>query len=125
MSSKDTELGLFRSIIQFIHYLFVREYIASFCEITDLVDGYGFIYPIIIKVTQPKKDLFIASSPTFKLSAYGKTFDEALNNIKTYIVDDYLALSKDYPSSLSKDATSLLRLYCSLFGYDVRDILKD
>jgi hypothetical protein len=125
MSTKDTELGLFRSIIQWIHYLFVREYIPSFCEVTDLVDGYEFTYSVIVKVVQSKKDLFIASCPTFKLSAYGKTFDEALNNLKSFIVDDYLTLSKGYTKGLSDEATSLLRLYCSLFGYDVNDILND
>lgn len=100
--------------------VFLQEGKSSHYEIKGLIDGYSFLYPVTIQVKELQDDeLFIAECNTLNLYAQGKTYDESIDEMKSLIVDDYLAFLEDYPDRLTDDATSILRLYCALFGKDL------
>lgn len=97
-----------------------QENTSSHYEIKDLIDGYSFLYPITLEIKELKDDgIFVAECSTLNLYAQGETYDESIDEIKSLIVDDYLAFLKDYPDRLTDDAISILRLYCALFGEDL------
>ena len=94
--------------------------VSSYCEITELVDGYKFIYPLLIKIVNLRKDqIFIAECYTFNLYSESDTYEGSLDGIKSLLVDDYLAFKKNYPDRLTNGAVSVLRLYCAFFGQDL------
>ena len=94
--------------------------VLSYCEITELSEGYNFIYPVTIKVVNLKEEqIFIAECSTFNLYSQAETYEGSLDGIKSLIVDDYLAFKEDYPDGLTDDAISVLRLYCAFFGQDL------
>ncbi|GBO52902.1 hypothetical protein APA_703 [Pseudanabaena sp. lw0831] len=100
--------------------VFHQENTSPHYEIKDLIDGYSFLYPITIEIKELQNDgIFIAECNTLNLYAQGETYDESIDEIKSLIVDDYLAFLKDYPERLTDDAISILRLYCALFGEDL------
>jgi len=94
--------------------------VPSYCEITELVDGYKFIYPIPVKIVNLRVDqIFIAECSTFNLYSQAETYEGSIDGIKSLLVDDYLAFKKNYPDGLTNDAISVLRLYCAFFGQDL------
>lgn len=96
---------------------FHQENTLSCCDIQDLVDDYSFIYPITIKLVELKDDgIFVSECSMFNLYAQGRTREEAIDEMKSLIVDDYLAFLEDYPDGLSDDAISIVKLYSVLFG---------
>jgi predicted RNase H-like HicB family nuclease len=100
--------------------VFHQENISFHYEIKDLIDGYSFLYPITIEIKELKDDgIFVSECSTLNLYAQGETYDESIDEMKSLIVDDYLAFLKDYPDRLTDDAISILRLYCALFGEDL------
>jgi len=116
IQSKTTTHSLTPKEISIFH----QESKSSHYEIKDLIDGYSFLYPITIQVKQLQDDgIFIAECNTLNLYAQGKTYNESIDEMKSLIVDDYLAFLEDYPDRLTDDATSVLRLYCALFGEDL------
>jgi len=94
--------------------------VLSDCEITELSEGYNFIYPITIKVVNLREDqIFIAECSTFNLYSHAETYEGSIDGIKSLLVDDYLAFKKNYPDGLTNNAISVLRLYCAFFDQDL------
>jgi predicted RNase H-like HicB family nuclease len=108
------------NLIQENVFLSHQENTLSHCEIQDLVDDYSFLYPIIIKLVELKDDgIFVSECSMLNLYAEGRTREEAIDDMKSLIVDDYLAFLKDYPDGLSDDAISIVKLYSVLLGKDL------
>ena len=91
----------------------------AWVEITDLVDGMKFIYPVMVKI-QIEGDYFIATCPTFDLFVTGDTYEGALQIIKEGLVDGYNVYVKQYPG-VNKSAKKLLNLYLAFFGSSLLD----
>jgi len=122
-NSKVVSFNIHKKISRQYDYEIFREsnlddfQITDLTDLTDLTNGYSFLYPVPVKITRLHNDgIFIAECSTFNLYAQGETYEDSLNEIKSLLVDDYLAFSNDYPDGLTDDAISILRLYRALFG---------
>jgi predicted RNase H-like HicB family nuclease len=127
-NSKVVSFNIPKKISRQYDYEILRESNLDDFQITDLTDltnGYSFLYPVPVKITRLHNDgIFIAECSTFNLYAQGETYEDSLNEIKSLLVDDYLAFSNDYPDGLTDDAISILRLYYALFGESLPCLIK-
>lgn len=89
---------------------------VSWVPITELVGDLKFLYPVMVKIEKCEEDLFVATCPTFNLSVFASSYEEALDDLKSSIAEDYNAYLGDYPDCLTNDAKDLLRLYCAFLG---------
>lgn len=92
---------------------------SSYIQVTELVRGFKFEFPVIVKIERIEESLFIAECPTFNISIPAESYEEAVEAIKEVLVDDYQAFLKNYPQKLTREALKLLRLYCALFGNNI------
>lgn len=91
-------------------------YPDTWIELKNLNGDLNFIYPVMIKIQLCDDNTFIADCSTFNLYSSGSTSEEALDNIKQLLVEDYQTLLEDYPNDLTKSAKNLFRLYCAFLG---------
>ena len=90
----------------------------SWIPITGLSNSFTFLYPVLVKIER-SDGVFISECPTFNLFTFADTYEEALDSIKSLLVDDYQVLFESYPHSLTVDAIKTLRLYCAFLGRDL------
>jgi hypothetical protein len=93
-----------------------NEIVVSYVQVTELVRGFKLAFPVVLKIERIEENLFVAECPTFNISIPAESYEDALDEIKEVLVDDYQSFLNNYPHKLTKEALSLLRLYCAFFG---------
>ncbi len=120
-SKKAFQLPLFRSKIAFnpvkgtVIYT-ENKVLASSVQVTELARGFKLAFPITLRIEKIEESLFVAECPTFNISIPAESYEDALDEIKEVLVDDYQAFLSNYPHKLTKEALNTLRLYCAFFG---------
>ena len=93
--------------------------IPSYFQVTELVRGLKFVFPVTIKIERIEESLFVAECPMLNISIPAENYEAALDEIKEVLVDDYRIFLGNYPDKLTKEALNTLRLYQALFGEEL------
>jgi hypothetical protein len=88
----------------------------KYVQVTELVRGLKFAFPVTIKIEGIEEGLFVAECPMLNISITAENYENALDEIKEVLADDYQVFLGNYPHKLTKEALNTLRLYCALFG---------
>jgi hypothetical protein len=91
----------------------------AWVDIEDIGEGQKLLYPLTVKVARCQDGIFIAECPTLDMFGQGETYGEALDDLKSSLVEDYEILSASYPDQLDQSAIKLLRLYSALLGKEL------
>lgn len=87
--------------------------------ITALNRELRFIDVVMVNMSRCEEGDFVAECPKFNIFAFGDTYEEALDNLKEVLIEDYNTYLEDYPDKLSNSGKSLLHLYLYFLGKDL------
>ena len=111
----NTQMEIPRVLVESTQQFTVHN-LPTWMPLINLDESLRFIYPVMVKITLSEEKYFIAECPTFDIFTSGSSYEEALDNIKSILVEDYKSFLEDYPDGLTSDAKKLLQLYRAFFG---------
>jgi len=91
----------------------------SWIEITSLNEDLNLVSPLMVGIHFSEEKVFIAECPTFNLFTFADTCEEALNDLKELLVEDFQVYLNDYPDGLTESSVNLLRLYMAFVGQNL------